>query len=127
MSQLCMCGEQVQSSTVCARRMQSPCACFVFVQSAPLPASSVAWHSPAPPPPLSSNTHIEEEINRLRAELLRKDQEAERMQLALAAEKEERERAQVGGLVSGDALQGVACMHQDELLAEGCTAQKHMH
>lgn len=45
--------------------------------------------------PHNSNTHIEEEINRLRAELLRKDQEAERMQLALAAEKEERERAQV--------------------------------
>lgn len=44
-----------------------------------------------------SNTHIEEEINRLRAELLRKDQDADRMQLALAAEKEERERAQVGG------------------------------
>ena len=41
-----------------------------------------------------SNTHIEEEINRLRAELLRKDQDNERMQLQLAAEKEERERAQ---------------------------------
>ena len=41
-----------------------------------------------------SNTHIEEEINRLRAELLRKDQDNERMTLALAAEKEERERAQ---------------------------------
>lgn len=46
-----------------------------------------------------SNTHIEEEINRLRAELLRKDQDNERMQLQLAAEKEERERAQVGGWV----------------------------
>jgi len=41
-----------------------------------------------------SNQHIEEEINRLRAELLRKDQEHERIQLQLAAEKEERERAQ---------------------------------
>ena len=49
-------------------------------------------------PPCCSNTHIEEEINRLRAELLHKDQDADRMQLALAAEKEERERAQVGGL-----------------------------
>ena len=50
-----------------------------------------------PLPSSASNTHIEEEINRLRAELLRKDQDADRMQLALAAEKEERERAQVGG------------------------------
>lgn len=42
-----------------------------------------------------SNTHIEEEIQRLRAELLRKDQDNERMALALEAEKEERERVQV--------------------------------
>ena len=52
--------------------------------------------SPPPPHPhLRSNTHIEEEISRLRAELLRKDQDHERMSLQLAAEKEERERAQV--------------------------------
>ncbi|MBX9448666.1 MAG: hypothetical protein KL787_02625 [Taibaiella sp.] len=38
--------------------------------------------------------HIEEEINRLRAELLHKDQERNNMSSALAAEKEERERAQ---------------------------------
>ena len=37
---------------------------------------------------------IEDEINRLRAELLRNDQEKEHMSVALAAEKEERERAQ---------------------------------
>jgi hypothetical protein len=48
-----------------------------------------------------SNTHIEEEICRLRAELLRKDQDNERMQLQLVAEKEERERVQVGGWVGG--------------------------
>ena len=45
-------------------------------------------------PSFYRNTHIEEEINRLRAELLRKDQDNERMQMQLAAEKEERERAQ---------------------------------
>lgn len=42
----------------------------------------------------SGNTQIEEEISRLRAELLRKDQENDRMVDALAAEKEERERVQ---------------------------------
>jgi len=39
-------------------------------------------------------SQIEEEINRLRAELLHKDQERNNMSSALAAEKEERERAQ---------------------------------
>lgn len=53
---------------------------------------------PGRPRARCSNTHIEEEICRLRAELLRKDQDNERMQLQLAAEKEERERVQVGAL-----------------------------
>ena len=39
-------------------------------------------------------SHIDDEINILRAELLRKDQEKEHMSSALAAEKDERERAQ---------------------------------
>ena len=43
---------------------------------------------------MHSNPHIEAEIGRLRAELLHKDQEAERLQLQLATETEERERAQ---------------------------------
>ena len=60
-------------------------------------AYKIPLHPGVPGP--CSNQHIEEEINRLRAELLRKDQEHERIQLQLAAEKEERERAQrkVGG------------------------------
>ena len=78
---------------------------------APLPPSHSACPCPLPLP--ASNTHIEEEINRLRAELLRKDQEAERMQLALAAEKEERERAQVGW--SGAAAEPLGV----KLVAEG--------
>ena len=52
---------------------------------------------------------IEAEINRLRAELLHKDQEGERMAAQLAAEKEERERAQrkVGGGARGGGASGV--------------------
>ena len=52
---------------------------------------------PLPSPHPCSNVHIEAEINRLRAELLHKDQDHDRMSLQLAAEKEERERAQVRG------------------------------
>lgn len=60
------------------------------------PPAPTQLHEPISLPYPNSNTHIEEEINRLRAEMLRKDQDNERMALQLAEEKEERERAQVG-------------------------------
>ena len=43
---------------------------------------------------IRSNTDVEAEIGQLRAQLLHKDQENERVQLQLQEEKEERERAQ---------------------------------
>lgn len=61
------------------------------------PGFHITMNPSLPPPPASvarSAREVETQIHSLRAELLRKEQDNERMQLDLALEKEERERAQ---------------------------------